>query len=477
MAMLYVALLIPEATPPTPAGAGKQPFVWNQDRVWSDLERQFLAGRTMERSVLDQRMDELFANAERRVRELAATPLPPGHPTFRALETNLFTLAPLVAASTQRLPEFVSLVTDTRRQTKKQSERWDLQSDRVREQLYRLLFGGRMALEEVLLQLPRAVAISPECDQEPSKTPATQIFGVTLHSGDILVSRGSKPTSSLIARGNDYPGSFSHAALLYVDERTGKASVVEALIERGLVVTPLEQYVQGTRLRLMALRPRADLTAVVDDPQLPHEVAAAACQQARQRHTPYDFAMDHRDHRALFCSEVVATAYARVGIRLWMGMSFISSPAVTAWLGSLGVRHFETQEPADLEYDPQLRVVAEWRDPAALFQAHLDDAATDVLLSKATPGQPLPYSRLKLPLARLAKAGSVALNALGREGPIPEGMSATSALRVSQFNAAHQRTKRQLVALAAEFQNQHHYVPPYWELIRLARSAAEGNPP
>ena len=45
-----------------------------------------------------------------------------------------------------------------------------------------------------------------------------------------------------------------------------------------------------------------------------------------------------------------------------------------------------TLEPSDLEYDPQLTVVAEWHDPGTLFKDHLDNAVTDVLLEDANSG-------------------------------------------------------------------------------------------
>ena len=44
---------------------------------------------------------------------------------------------------------------------------------------------------------------------------------------------------------------------------------------------------------------------------------------------------------------------------------------VVNWLSDFGVEHFITQMPADLEYDPQLSVVAEWRDPETLFRIML----------------------------------------------------------------------------------------------------------
>src|SRR5207237_1984001 len=98
---------------------------------------------------------------------------------------------------------------------------------------------------------------------EPSRTPATNVLGVTIHSGDILVSRGGAPTSALIARGNDFPGNFSHVALVHVDEQTRAASVIEAHIERGVVVSSFADYLADKKLRLMALRLRAALPQLI----------------------------------------------------------------------------------------------------------------------------------------------------------------------------------------------------------------------
>lgn len=342
-----------------------------------------------------------------------------------------------------------------------------------RTQLYRLVHGGRMALEEAMLQAPPDAKL-PEVvrgDDEPSRTPAANILGVTVHSGDILLSRGGAPTSALIARGNDFPGNFSHVALLHVDEQSGQTCVVESHIERGVAVATFDEYLRDKKLRVLVLRLRADLPALVADPLLPHKAASRALAEARRRHIPYDFAMNWHDHDAQFCSEVAAAAYEAFGVRLWMGLSHISSPTVRAWLASLGVRHFETQEPADLEYDPQLRVVAEWRDRTTLFKAHVDDAVTDAMLAEAEPGVPLRYSLARLPLARVVKVYSVALNLLGKVGPIPEGMSAATALRVGDYRRAHAAIASRVLLLAEEFKNQRGYPPPFWELVRLARQA------
>ena len=472
LSALYLALLIPERKPPAPVGAGRRPFSWNRDAFWSSLERQFQEARVTGCEALTTRIDTVASRVGRQLDELTAEKLAPGDAKFDALETNLFLLAPMVAACPKQLPGYLQLYTRMREAVKRQSEHWDMESVEARERAYRLLFGGRAALEEVMLQAPDGLvpAMLAGAD-EPSRTPATNVLGVAIHSGDILVSRGGAPTSALIARGNDFPGNFSHIALAHVDEKTRAISVVEAHIEKGVVVSSFADYLADKKLRVMALRLRSDLPQLMADPMLPHKAASLALQQAAARHIPYDFAMDYHDHSKQFCSEVASAAYEQCGVKLWMGISHISSRGVTLWLAAFGVKHFATQEPSDLEYDPQIRVVAEWRDPGTLFQDHADNAVIDAMLENADRGEQLYYPRFMLPLARLAKGHSAVLNALGQSGPVPEGMSATAAMRHSAFSKKHAALKARLLDLAAGFKRRNGYNPPYWELVKLAREA------
>lgn len=475
LAVLAWALLaIPEREPPTPPGAGRTPFAWNQDAFWESLEARFLEARGLEPAALERRIDDELGGLHRLLEDLPGAPRSPDDPLLGELETRLFELAPLVAAVPERRAAFSHLAAEARRSVKHLSRTWDLASPAARDRLHRLLYGARLAVESLLLQDVPATpgnALVRRHDVA-SATPAAALFGVPLHSGDILISRGGAPTSSLIARGNDHPGSYSHAALVHIDPATGAITILESLIEHGLVQSSLSGYLGDGKIRLMLLRPRPDLPVLAADPVAPHRAAEAMLAEARRRHVPYDFAMDHADPARLFCSEVVSWAYAQVGIRLWMGMSYLSSPTVTAWLGSVGVRHFETQEPADLEYDPQLEVVAEWSEHTRLLDAHLNDAVTDVMLERAPVGEPLPYTWWMLPFGRLAKAWSIALNAVGREGPVPEGMGATAALRAERFREDHGRHVAALRERAEAFAREHGYAPPYWELVRLARDVA-----
>lgn len=472
LVVLFALLSIPTPDPVIAQGAVGQSFMWKQDATWNALETSFREARSVGCNGLKAPIDEDFRKGRQTLSSLAAEPFGPNAPVFTVLESNIFSLGTMVAACPERLLDYIDLVTKTRSLLKRQSESWDMNDRDVRDRLYRLIYGGRTALEEVMLQAPAgSFPALIKADNVTSVTPAHALQNGTLHSGDILVSRGGAPTSALIARGNDYPGNFSHVALFYVDEKTGVPGMIEAHIEVGVVVSTVEAYIKDKKLRIMVLRLRPDLPQMKADPMLPHKAAKRAYEEAKSRHIPYDFEMDHRDSSKWFCSEVASWAYRQFGVELWKGTTHMSSPGLVRWLSYFGVTHFETQAPADLEYDPQLTVVAEWRNLDALWNDHVDNAVTEALLEGADEGDGIPYSWWMLPPTRLVKAYSVTLNVFGGVGPIPEGMDSTAALRNLELTSMHEKIRDRVLAQAAAFHEKQGYRPPYWELVRMANQA------
>ncbi|MFM6926007.1 MAG: hypothetical protein ACKOU7_10940, partial [Ferruginibacter sp.] len=122
--------------------------------------------------------------------------------------------------------------------------------------------------------------------------------------------------------------------------------------------------------------------------------------------------------------------------------------------------------------DPQLSVVAEWRDPETLFKDHVDNAAMDALLEKANKGASIDYNTWQLPVVRVVKAYCMIKNMFGGIGMIPEGMSATKALKNQTFVAMHVRVKNKTMQLADEFFQMNGYRAPYWQLVKFAETAA-----
>ncbi len=476
LVLVWIALLIPDSDVAVSSSAlvpsRRVPFVWDQDSTWYALEERFAdahrsgcAGHRMALEHSLNRVQSMIANVP--IGERVST-----DPLFAAIEQELFAIAPLVAGCPDLFGAYLAESTRLRDLVKDRSVAWRMDDPETRRTMYRLLYGGRAALEEVMLQLPpQDVPALIRGREESSDTPFAEILGVRVHSGDILVSRGGAPTSALIARGNDFPGNFSHVALVHVDPLTRDVRIIESHIEKGVVISSIDDYLRDKKLRVMVMRLRHDHPAVLADPMVAHRAAQHALDDVNARHIPYDFEMRYDDPSKLFCSEVASAAYHAVGVRLWKGLSTISTPGLRTWLGAFGVRYFETQEPSDLEYDPQISVVAEWRDPETLYQDHLDNAVTEAMLEGAERGDPLSYERSILPLARLTKAYSVVLNWFGREGPIPEGMSATAGLRNQWYSDRHAAARGILSTKADAFRTAKGYRPPYWRLLEMARTS------
>jgi hypothetical protein len=452
------------------APAGARPFVWGRDSLWNALSASFDAARTTGCTLKGTELDHVAAKLEPLGKDrVAAT-----DPALDSLEDAFFKLGVQAAACGAMANDYVGLQGRLRNAIKWQSTAWDLNDRVVRDRLYRALYGSRAAAEEVMLQQGDNVDALLLGSPVGSGAPSAMSNGVELRSGDILVSRGGYPTSALIARGNDYPGNFSHIAFVHVDSATHEISVIEAHIERGVAIGTVEEYLAGKKYRVMLLRLRPDLPALQRDPLLPHRAATTMLSRARTEHIPYDFSMDYADPSRLFCSEVVSASYRDHGVTLWTGLSTISAPGLRNWLSSLGVRQFETQEPSDLEYDPQLSVVAEWRSAPSLFDDHLDNAVTDVMLEGAERGEALTFDWYALPVARLLKGYSWVRGALGGVGSIPEGMAPSAALRNRDYNARHNELKAALRSRADRWQADHGYSPPYWTLVSLMRDGGTG---
>ncbi len=480
LVVIFLALMIPESDPTVPQplpSSTVRPFFWDQDAAWDSLGASFLRSRSLGCDNIAILAESAFRQLQERIKLLRAGHYPPSAAIFKEVEQLVFLLGPWIAVCPERLPEYRHAVSAIRDVVKEQSSHWDMNARASRETLYRLLYGGRMAVEEVMLQVPpgHAVPALSLGQDEPSQTPRGMLLDVEVHSGDILVSRGGAPTSALIARGSDFPGNFSHIALVHIDERTNQVRLIESHIERGVTISNPDDYINDTKLRVMVVRIRSDHPKVVANPMLPHTAATYALRRAGEGHIPYDFAMDIGSQEELFCSEVASEAYQHVGIDLWMGRSHITSSGVRHWLADFGVRYFETQEPSDLEYDPQVVVVAEWGDVETLRKDHTDNAVTEVMLEGAERGDRIEYSLLKLPLARIVKAYSWMVNRFGMVGPIPEGMSATSALKHEWYAERHSSLVELLSGEGEVFKGKNGYAPPYWELLKLTRQIAELN--
>jgi len=454
-----------------PGDGFSRPFQWPDKPLFERLEIEFLAARDLPERVAVSRFGDL--EREGRTRLSQFDPAGSTYPEalidrFVHLEFRMGTIA---AAHAALIPRLQGFITDLNHTILPASGHWKADPDTIHQALYRLIYGGRAAVEEAWLQsesasLPSLLKLS---DIELA-VPSAMVEGVRVQSGDILLSRAGAPTSALISRGNDYQGNFSHVALLYVDATTETPSVIEAHIEQGVVISSAAQYFRDKKQRILLLRLRPDHPALAGNPDLPHEAASAMLARARKRLIAYDFAMNYQNDDKLFCSEVVYHAYRDQGIELWQTKSEMTPAGLRAWLGGMGVKSFRTLAPSDLEYDPQLVAVAEWRDLDVLREDRLDNAMMDALLEEAEKGLRLSYPAYLYPVAAGVKAWGKLQQLFGHEPQIPEGMSVAAALRArSLVEKVYPLLRKRLRNAAIRYRQEHGYSPPYWSLLQLAR--------
>lgn len=199
-----------------------------------------------------------------------------------------------------------------------------------------------------------------------------------LKSGDILLSRGNAVVSAAIARIGDDDGQFSHIALVYKDELSQEWFTIEAHIEIGVVVAPLQKYLSDGKVRSVIYRH--------SDQALAHEAAkimfnkVSQASQSRRGNIPYDFGMDLSNDQEIFCSEVASLGYQLASEKLYRTPMNIPLYKTTInmrnrqFLNAIGVLVKETFAPTDIDVDPRFELVAEWRNLSKTEEARFLDA-------------------------------------------------------------------------------------------------------
>src|SRR5512136_26891 len=150
---LFALFSIPASDPPVAKGVAGKPFTWRQDTTWNALEASFRQARSLGCDGLKGLIDGSLRQGGRYLATLATSQFGPDATIFTELEKNIFSLGIMVAACPERRQDYIDLVTRTRSRLKRQSEHWDMNDRAARDRLYRLIYGGRAALEEVMLHV------------------------------------------------------------------------------------------------------------------------------------------------------------------------------------------------------------------------------------------------------------------------------------------------------------------------------------
>lgn len=240
-------------------------------------------------------------------------------------------------------------------------------------------------------------------------------FPDSLENGDVLLSRGNTFTGAVISRIGSIDNQFSHIAIVYRPDgrlrgndsrgnplRVGAIYVVEAVLNEGLRIIPLEEYLSDSKTRAVVFRfERLGQDCGVPAATVAARAAELIARKASETRTNYNFSMEIPLGNLLrepehFCSQSVGVAFAAAFRELGCGQGVAQkyigpnrlefpimytpfNPEGNALVRTLGLRVQETFAPADVEVDPRLRIVAEWRDFSKVRKArHYDSTLTAI---------------------------------------------------------------------------------------------------
>lgn len=230
--------------------------------------------------------------------------------------------------------------------------------------------------------------------EKPHKMVNEKEFGndYELKTGDVLVIRGNANVSAMIARLGDEESIFSHSAIVGEDEKEGKKYVVEALIPKGLIVTPLDKWLIETRDARVAVY------------RYEHSTISKKAGQEIYKHTKgmldkgvtagYDFAMDESDRTMFFCSEVAQYAYWLASNKEVLLPKYRTAACKlrtsTSFFDDMGIKtEGSLFSPADIEVDPRFELVVDYRDVSEnrLLNARRKDAVLQSIYQWMTQEQ------------------------------------------------------------------------------------------
>ena len=202
---------------------------------------------------------------------------------------------------------------------------------------------------------------------------------VPFQSGDIFLMRGTAYNSAAIARIGAYDTQFSHVGIIHIDDK-GEHSVVEALIEDGASITPLEHNLDCGLGRAVLYRCKdADLAARAADLIYQHVKKSRGTLGKR---ILYDFSMEPDGYKTLFCSKLVRQAFDMASNGAVMLPAFKTQLDMRNhdFFDRIGVTATETFAPADFDMDPRFDLVAEWQDYHLTSTLRLQDMLMTKLL-------------------------------------------------------------------------------------------------
>ncbi len=196
-------------------------------------------------------------------------------------------------------------------------------------------------------------------------------------SGDVLLMRGMAANSAAIARIGDIDSQFSHVGIVHVDVR-GRHLITEALIEEGSIVNKLEDTLDHGLGRCIVFR-HSDPALAARAGKMIYDYIQGTLTSGIGRPLAYDFSMELKGYKRLFCSKLVRQAFdlasnGQVMLPTYKTSLFMKN---RDFFKRIGVTATETFAPGDMELEPGFRIIAEWADYRVTSDLRLADLTMD----------------------------------------------------------------------------------------------------
>ena len=220
----------------------------------------------------------------------------------------------------------------------------------------------------------------PFTGQSPSYFVNPDFDDFEFQSGDIIMLRSASFVSATIARIGDDDGQFSHAAMLYIPNKGDEPLVIEATVQKGTIIHPLEKIFHKTPPRIVLMRHSNAEYAAKSAEAIYNYILS---EEEKRGFIPYDFSLDLDTPEVYFCTELVSRAYdlgSQGNIKLPTFPTSMAAFKGHPFLQQMGIQPKDTFAPSDVEIDPELTLVAEWRNVSQTGKTRQQDAILTSIL-------------------------------------------------------------------------------------------------
>lgn len=200
----------------------------------------------------------------------------------------------------------------------------------------------------------------------------------SLQSGDVILIRGSTAISSSIARISYSPSTSSHLALVYKDEKSNQGYLLEAISDKGVIMTDLKTALSEPLSRVTVFRSV--------DQGLSKKAAQFAYDEYRKKEIQgerlkFDFTLDMTYNCRYFCSKFVSWVYDVASDGQVILPKYRSNLVRenNSFKNRIGVSPSTEYSflPSDIDLDPRFELIHEFRNPQMTPFIRLDDFVTD----------------------------------------------------------------------------------------------------